>query len=301
MRRTAIVLALTAVISLYAQGSYSADFEQLLSGSQAPLTVKLKDLDNSWRQISISGQFEMGDLLQTYSNLFGGKGNSGVYYTQGKTITIGSETYVIAYRLPSSGQGINFRSLIESSLGGGSSKPSAADKLTPDTSLTLSLLNLRTIGSLNNIRPFNLKEELAASEKVYQDAIATYEKAQLESVNTQVSYNLAALNSALLKYAEEHDGVVPQMKNYSSIESTLKELVEDPSAFVHPKTSEPFQFNSNLSGKKLAEIPNPEQVVVFYEATPAKDGSRGVVFLDTRTGRIASAEWLQVKKDSGLP
>jgi hypothetical protein len=301
MRRTALVVLLTAFISLYSQRSYGADFEQLLSGSPAPLTVKLKDLDGSWRQINISGQFEMGDLLQTYSSLFGGKGNSGVYYTQGKTVTVGGETYVIAYRLPSTGKGVNFRSLIESTLGGGGSQPSAADKLTPETSLTLSLLNLRTIGSLNNIRPFNLKEELAASERAYQDAIAAYEKTQLESLNTQVSYNLTTLGSALLKYAEEHNEVLPQMKNSASVESTLKDWVEDQSAFVHPKTSEPFQFNSSLSGKKLADIPNAEQVVAFYEATAAKDGSRGVVFLDGRTERISSAEWSKVKQESGLP
>lgn len=301
MRRTAIVLALTAVLSLYGQRSYGVEFEQLLSGSLAPLTVKLKDLDSSWRQISISGQFEMGDLLQTYTSLFGGKGNSGVYYTQGKTVTIGSETYVIAYRFPSTGEGVNFRSLIERTLGGGSSKPSQADKLTPETSLTLSLLNLRTIGSLNNIRPFNLKEELAASERAYQDAIAAYEKAQLESLNSQVSYNLTTLSSALVRYAEEHDGVLPQMKSSASVQSTLKDLVEEQSAFVHPTTSEPYQFNSSLSGKKLAEIPNPEQVVTFYEVTPAKDGSRGVVFLDGRTERIVSAEWSNVKQTSGLP
>ncbi|HEY9614070.1 hypothetical protein [Allocoleopsis sp.] len=300
MRRTAIVLALTAVLSLYGQRTDAADFEQLLSGSLAPLNVKLKDLDSSWRQISISGQFEMGDLLQTYSNLFGGKGNSGVYYTQGKTVTFGGETYVIAYRLVSTSQGVSFRSLIESTLGGGS-KPSEIDRLTPETSLTLSLLNLRTIGSLNNIRPFNLKEELAASEQAYQYAIASYEKAQLETLNSQVSDNLTTLGSALLKYAEEHNGVLPQLNNSATVESALKEWVEDQSAFVHPNTSEPYQFNSSLSGKKLAEIPNPEQLVAFYEATSAKDGSRGVVFLDGRTERISSAQWSKVKQVSDLP
>lgn len=120
MRKTAIILALTALISTYSQSSYGSDFETLVSGQQIPLTKSLKDFDDSWRQISISGQFEMGDFMKNWAGLFGGSSYNYVYYTQGKTVKVADETYVIAYRLPSTAEGLNMRTLMETTFSMGS-------------------------------------------------------------------------------------------------------------------------------------------------------------------------------------
>ena len=301
MKKTAIVLALTTLISAYSQRSYGADFEGLLSGSQVPLTVQLKDLDSSWRQFVISGQFEIGDILKIYTELFqSGNSTSSIYYTQGQTVTIDSETYVIAYRLSPQGKGLNFRSLIEKTLGNGCDESSIANQLTSETNLTLSLLNLRTIGSLNDIRTFNLKEELAASQQAYQEAKAACEKKQLELINSQVKSDLIGLSSALISYTSEFD-VFPQMDNPEIVKADLEGWVQDSSVFLHPETAEPYQPNPTLSGKNIVDIPNPEEIVVFYEASPAQDGTRGVLFVNGVVDRIAAADWSKVKKDSKLP
>jgi len=176
MSKTAIILTLTALIATYPQSSYGSDFENLVSGQQVPLAKSLKDLDNSWRQISISGQFEMGDFMKNWAGLFGGSSYNYVYYTQGKTVKVADETYVIAYRLPSTGQGLNMRTLMETTFSMGCTESSLPVQLKPETSLSLALLNIRTIGSLNDVRPFNLKEELAASEQQYQEAKTTCEQ-----------------------------------------------------------------------------------------------------------------------------
>lgn len=300
MRKTAIILALTTLTSTtYSQPSYAEDLEELLSGQQLPLTLQLKNLDSSWRQITINGQFEMGDLLQSYSSLFGGSTNSNIYYTQGKMVKVGSETYVIAYRLPSKGEPFSFSSIFQSVLGG-AKEPTPDNKLTLETPLTLSLLNLRTIGSLNNVRSFNLDETIAASEKAYQESIAAYEKARLESINTEVNSHLETLTSALIGYTIENDGLLPKMNNVQELQSILADRV-DSSYFVHPETSEAYQINSSLSGKNLSDISNPQDILVFYEAKPASDGTRGVSFLDGSVKRIADADWNSIQQKSKLP
>lgn len=146
MRRIAITVALAAAIATH-QPSFAAEVNELLSGKTFPLTMKLNQLNSEWRGLSISGQFEVGDWMQSFGTLFGslfGTGSSSnLYYTKGQTVTIGSETYMVAYRLQST-----------------------SGKVAPETTLALSLLNLRTIGSLNNIRSFNLEQEIATLERM---------------------------------------------------------------------------------------------------------------------------------------
>jgi hypothetical protein len=149
MRRKAIALVLAAILCTYSQSSISAELDQVISGSKFPLNLKLMDLDSEWRGFSISGQFETGGGMQVFNSLLVTTANN-LYYTKGQTITVGSETYLIAYRLD-----ITERQL----------------KLTPETKLMLSLLNLRTIGSLNNIRQFNFEQERAMFDRFNRNVL----------------------------------------------------------------------------------------------------------------------------------
>ncbi|MCU0536579.1 MAG: hypothetical protein MUD14_22045 [Hydrococcus sp. Prado102] len=170
MKKNAVFLTLTALLSISSLPSYGSDFSSLVSGQQVPLTKQLKDLDSSWRQISVSGQFEMGDFMKNWSGIIGGSPYNYIYYTQGETVEVASETYVIAYRLPSTGEGLTIKSLMETTFSFGCNEASLPVQLAPETTINLSLLNLRTIGSLNDVRSFNLSEELAASQKRYEEA-----------------------------------------------------------------------------------------------------------------------------------
>jgi prepilin-type processing-associated H-X9-DG protein len=42
-------------------------------------------------------------------------------------------------------------------------------------------------------------------------------------------------------------------------------------------------------------------MALYYEAKPAPDNKRGVVFADGHAARIPEAEWLRVKKASRIP
>jgi hypothetical protein len=107
----------------------------ILNGSTVATSIRLREIPADWRGFGINGPLEIGNL-QTVINSSGGGSFGASYYTKGQSISIGSETYVVAYSLLS-----------------------VVDTITPDTPLGLSLLNLRTVGSLSNIRTFEIAKE----------------------------------------------------------------------------------------------------------------------------------------------
>jgi hypothetical protein len=118
-----------------------AGLSNIFSGNKIPTSIKLKELNPEWRGMSTNGPVEIGNL-QMLVNTSAGGSFSATYYTKGQTVTIGSETYIVAYSLLS-----------------------VVEKVTPELPLNLSLLNLKTVGSLSNIRPFDVAKETKVLEK----------------------------------------------------------------------------------------------------------------------------------------
>jgi hypothetical protein len=116
-------------------------FADILKGNSIPTSIRLRELTPEWRAMSTNGQLEIGNF-QAFVSLFGGGAFANNYYTKGQTVTIGSETYIVAY-----------------------SMLSLAERVAPDLQLNLSLLNLKTIGSMSNIREFNAIAETKVLEK----------------------------------------------------------------------------------------------------------------------------------------
>jgi hypothetical protein len=124
---------------------------EILAGKTVPNSIKLKDLTPEWRGLSTSGQFELGNTFQSiFASFYGGAFNAS-YYTKGQTISLAGETYMVAYSLQEQ-----------------------PEKIGADTNLGLSLLNLKTIGSLTNIRSFNVSTETALLEKQLQGTRAMF-------------------------------------------------------------------------------------------------------------------------------
>jgi hypothetical protein len=306
MRKITLALAIATSILTYSQKCLANDFQELISGTQAPLTKQLKDLDDSWRQIAISGQYEMADLMKSWTSLFGADFYNNIYYTQGETVKVNQENYIVAYRLTSSAEPTNIYSFMENVMGtmggitgGDCSALATDDSITPETTISLSLLNLKTIGSLNNVRPFDLEADVALLKKKEQQSQEACEQANMAMVESQVSSNLQSLSSALQSYADQNQDQLPDLSSQETVESALQEFVYDSSVFYHPGTFEPFLVNASLSAKKLSEL-DPE-IVSFYEGSPAADGTVGVVYVNGLYQRLSPEEWETVKKASKLP
>jgi hypothetical protein len=133
----------------------TTDLSQVLTGTNLPLSLKLKDLSPEWRRLTLGEQqSDLASLIPFLGSLMDVLGNN-TFYTQGKTVSVGSETFLVVYRVP--GNGISLASLYKSSLKSENSIP----EITPETSLSLSLLNLSAVKNLGDIQIFDLEQELA--------------------------------------------------------------------------------------------------------------------------------------------
>lgn len=192
------ILALTlALVATIPAGAQAPDFEALLSGKDAPLTIRLSELTPEWRRAAITasdpGKSGGSDLLTQLMQLgmAGSRGASSsgeaagmavmssllggalggpretICFTRGKTTTIAGEVFLIAYRYDP--PQISLMALMAGNEKAGKepdmAKLLSQGRMAPESVLVLSLLNVRQIGSLSGIRPFDLGKEIAESEK----------------------------------------------------------------------------------------------------------------------------------------
>jgi hypothetical protein len=150
----ALILPVKPALADTPSAPTTADFAQALAGTNFPLSLKLKDLTPEWRRLSVGGQSDLASMIPFIGTLLEALGDH-TYYTQGKTVSLGSETFLVVYRLP--GNGISLNSLQNSS----AKAEKTSSEVTSETVLALSLLNLRSVNNLAAIQVFNLEQELA--------------------------------------------------------------------------------------------------------------------------------------------
>lgn len=315
--------------------------QNLLSGGDTPLSLTMKDLGSgSWRRVRISGTGESkgsgGGILDMFGAMMGGAAGSAmssvmgpmlsgvatagenVFYTQGKTMTIGGETYLIAYQPQT--KPIDLPTLMKMD---NKDAPPIPKPLTADSALSLSLLNLRTAGSLMDIRTVDMKSEITASEEMVKtyEAMAkeeaekkkesgttgTFGDAGTESKSAETATpatpveNLTQLGQALRMYMNDNDMRMPLMMDADTLRGALTPYAPNEGAFVQPETKKAYLPNPILSSKTYAEVEKyATYMIAVYEDGPAADGTRGVVFVNGSTKRVTEAEWERLRKASKI-
>ena len=173
LRRSASITLLSVVLLFVAViPSRSADFRNLLSGKTHPLAVKLGGLNDSWRRFTVhTGGHASGNVSLSFTGSSGTSGSSQnniadlagsrTYLTQGETVAAGSQVYLVAYRMP--GSGLDLSGLIQALASKTSPVPTV---LAAETELPLSLLEVKSTGTLDDIRAFDLKREIAESKQL---------------------------------------------------------------------------------------------------------------------------------------
>ncbi len=162
-----LVLALIVAVSARAQ---TRDLEHLLAGKTVPLSIQLKELTSDWRKFSIQTHVNVSDNISvnvngeshatSQNNLNGALGSSRDYVSKGETASANGRVYLIAYHLP--GSALDVTGLLQALV---TKSPPAAAKLVPETTLALSLLDVATLGSIDDIKAFDWKAEIAESER----------------------------------------------------------------------------------------------------------------------------------------
>ena len=275
MPRRFLLFLLCAVLALPAPFAWgqAADLQAALSGSKFPLTLRIRDLDSGWRRIILGGPDTLSAVAPQglAQGLLDSISQANFYYTKGEAVTLGTETFLIAYHpVPRPDRD--------------AAPPDAARPVfpPPDTELTLSLINVRQIAELGDVR---------ALEDMRNQAEA----------DSQSLRNLKQIGLGMMQYVQDYDEYLPPMKSAAAAQKAISSYVKNDSVFQQPQTHEPYLPNTSLSGRSLRSFAEPATMVIYYEAVPAPDGTRGVVFLDGHAKRISESDWPALKAASHVP
>ena len=291
MPRCLLMLLLCAVLAFpapLARGQ-ATDFQTALSGEKYPLTLKMKDLDGSWRRVS----------LGTSS----GAVDPNPYYTRGDMDQVAGETFLVAYhrqtQMDLQALMSQMKAELQSLSQSGDDVPKAPkvtpkmSELTADSSLSLCLLNVRTLSSLSDIQPF-LPNQKAAN-------LLSPHPAGQDGADPFAVVNLKRLGMAITAYWQEHDDKLPPMQSAAIAQQALYPYLKSDAVFQQPQTHEPYLPNSAVSGLYVTNFDSPAEVMAYYEASPGADGTRAVLFLNGQAERIPEIRWSALKAASYLP
>jgi hypothetical protein len=120
-----------------------------------------------------------------------------------------------------------------------------------------------------------------------------------QSVNARSASNLKQIGLGLMMYTADNNNNFPDLSNAQSMKKALAGYIKDEKVFVQPKTGKPYQPNPSFSGKE-AKATNVANAMV-YEADPAEDGTRAVLFGDAHVERVNATRWQELKKSSNIP
>ena len=296
------VLACSAALPAHCQTTTipAQKLDEALAGRAYPLTLTLKDLTPAWRRFMVSGQGDTMSWMMAGTDLEALSGSQ--CYTRGQLTTIGGETYLVAYRPQAASLDIG------KMMRGTGAMPGIPDPITPDTKLSLALLRLAMAGNLTNIQPFNLDQEIKARE----DALRTFTRQAaapqaggpppvVDPGGDESVGNLRELGVALQQYLKDHDNTLPPLRDPVKMKRALEPYTRNTIVFADPKTHDPYRANALLSEQLMEDFQTPGDMVAFYEARPAADGTRAVLLLDGNARRVKDAEWTKLKQKSKLP
>ncbi len=249
----------------------------VLAGNAVPLSLKLQELTAAWKVVSVDSPPSPIVVLKKSDDQPAPEPPP-ICYTTGQTASGGGESYLIVYHRQPLPVDIHLLEHDEAP------KP---PPLTAETPLVMSLLNLRTLGKLMVLRPFNLAKEIVT---------ARYRRP--EDVYAEVIVQLKRLNAALLMYAQDHDDAYPDAATW---QHDLAPQVGTDDLFHHPLTGEAYGYNPRLSKKTQKSLAHPAEIAVLYEAQPAEDGQRAVAFADGHVVRVPDTKWAEIRRTSGIP
>jgi len=252
-----------------------ATIKNILSSSDLPLSLKMKEMDGKWRRF-IANAPGANAQIEVWGAAMGIEFN--VHFTKGQTVVMGDDTFLVAYKLP-----INIDKRFMNWHGHGEApRPRKPDT---ETVLNLSLLNLSSMTALKDVRPFDPEIDMESAAQINAASVRT----------------LTTLGNGMMRFIRAR-GKFPQL--YNPIDWDAKRLfypyVGDERLFMHPSTQQMYLWNQVLNGKKAVHFTDKKNLAVFYEAENGGDGTRGVLFMDGHVARLKPDQWLRVKKVSKI-
>ncbi len=268
-------------------------FVEMLAGKVVPLSLRLQDMTTGWSTFTssscsspqmtvlIANINDPGQILPSIIT---------TCYTRGETIELGGVAFLVIYkRSDATSRTLLLRAQQEQV------DPLPLLVVTPETEVTLQLLDVRTIGDVSNIRLFT-------PQQIPQEN-ARLEQARMQAKQQESLDELRQLISELQDDLQENNGKLPTFENLarpqqanSALDAELNDLVEVQVMPFQLGADSPYRYNLALSGKHATDFPHPSETIVAYEAKPWPDGKRGVAFLDGHAELVSEAEWTKLKE-----
>lgn len=298
MKRLFLLAALTGCIPALAQapdpkitipttseGTSTTDIKQMTMPA-LPTELKFNELGKNWRRFTVrtvdaNAARMYGGNAPQYEQVLNDLG-IGVHFTKGDNLTMGKETYLIAYRVDPGLDPQDMQQEIQQRLqamwghGEQAPPPRPAGKFSPRASLKLSLLNLRNLGNLEDLRTFDSKADLLLPKDLREIS----------------NYNLRRLGQILQQQSRWQ--ALP-LRDVNALRQALRNQHAPVSLLREPATNETYHLNTTLNGKKVDRIGNRKALPMIYEAAPSTDNTRGVLFADGHVERVPEWKWGQVR------
>ena len=198
-------------------------------------------------------------------------------------------------------------------------------RLLSTQTLHLCLLNTHTLDGLGDIRAFDAPTDLvkvvtsADRERDSKQSIEERAHLQGQAVNNRVTSDLKQIGLAMAQYTQDYDEKLPSMISAQSmapireavnhswenpklnkVQEVLQPYIKSAEVFAHPTTRELYRPNINVSRRNLASFDSPEQTILFYEASPAPDGTRAVLYVDGHVKRELETNWAVIRSTSDI-
>jgi len=250
-----------------------------------PTELTFAQLRKDWRR------FTARNTDSSTARMYGGSGPQyeqvmndlgiGVHFTKGDNLTLGKETYLVAYRVDSGIDPQDLQQEIQQRLQamwghGQQQPPRPAGKFSPRATLKLSLLNLRNLGDFADLKTFNAKTDLLLPKDLREMS----------------NFNLRRLGQVLRQQSRWQ--ALP-LRDTNALRQSLRNQHAPVSLLRDPANNETYHLNTELAGKKPDLIGNRKALAMIYEAAPSTDNTRGVLFADWHVERIPEWKWEQVR------
>ena len=305
-----------------------------LANEKTPLTLKASDLDASWRRFKPSKSLGADFQARPTDREDSTNCESYSYVTRGETLQVGDEAFLLAYRTPyfnyqELDQLVPVSPAEAEALDLMRRIPPETNIATSDRyirflsvqTLNLCLLNMRSIGDLGDIRAFDAKADViqittvADKARSVDESIAARAQLSGDAINNRVDSDLKQIGLALVQYTQDYDEKLPPMRSSQSmadirkyvgkdwdsppratVQQVLQPYITSAELFAHPTTRQIYRPNINVSRRSLASLSmSPEQTITFYEASPAPDGTRAVLYLDGHVRRELETAWVNIQ------
>jgi hypothetical protein len=267
--------------------------QSALNGTSVPRTIRLKDMTSSWRMFQAGTADQQLAALGAYmAVLAGGKTPGNQYFTQGQVIMMGDTPYLVAYRMPT--KSVDVASMLGPR---GDFAAALPDIITGESTLTLSLLNLRTLGAIDNVQTFDINQIITDA---HNDRAKLASALGARSDEAGVGY-LAIISNAVRRATKDRSGSIPPMQSLAVLQRSLAGYISDHSVYTDPLTHRQFYTNPSLSNKNISDIADPSSTVVAYSDSPGADGLRAVGFLDGNARLVDVDEWASLQSSQQLP